>query len=261
MDRQYKQLGKMTEFKAEETGEFRATFSTMNVIDLHGDVTLPGAFKQGQEVRISYWAHRWGDLPVGKGAIFADDTRAWVDGKFFLDTDGGVQTYRTVKNLGTLQEWSYGFQIEKQSYGTFAERDVRFLEKVDVFEVSPVLLGAGRNTGTDTIKAFEWEGEDGTWKFADHTCRMLVSVESFVERAKSLNSLRAKEGRVLSASNRQRLMDVAGQMGDLKNVLDELVAATAPKSADNQVTKDMLHSLQLQVLATDSKVREVLSGV
>lgn len=90
---------------------------------------------------------------------------------------------------------------------------------------------------------------------------MLVSVESFVERAKSLNSLRAKEGRVLSASNRQRLMDVAGQMGDLKNVLDELVAATAPKSADNQVTKDMLHSLQLQVLATDSKVREVLSGV
>jgi len=141
------------EFKAEgEPGEFTATFSTLNVMDHDGDVTLPGAFKDGQAVRISYWGHRWHDLPVGKGVIHSDEERAWVDGDFFLDFEAGSETYKTVKNLGELQEWSYGFDILKESFGKFEDRDVRFLEGLDVHEVSPVMLGAGIGTETTSIK-------------------------------------------------------------------------------------------------------------
>jgi phage head maturation protease len=75
-----------------------------------------------------------------------------VDGRFFLDTEGGKETYRTVKNLGELQEWSYGFDILKESYGEFDDRSVRFLEALDVHEVSPVMLGAGIGTHTTAIK-------------------------------------------------------------------------------------------------------------
>jgi len=145
------------EFKEDgEPGEFRAVFSTFNVIDHDHDVTLPGAFEDGQKVRISYWGHRWMDLPVGRGEIHQDEEKAWVDGRFFLDTDGGKQTYLTVKHLSPdLQEWSYGYDIEESRLGEFEEQDVQFLEQLTVHEVSPVMLGAGIGTGTETIKSAE----------------------------------------------------------------------------------------------------------
>jgi len=142
-------------------GEFRATFSTLNVMDHDRDVTLPGAFKDGQAVRIAYWGHRWHDLPVGKGVIHSDEEKAWVDGAFFLDTEAGSETYKTVKNLGELQEWSYGFDILKESFGQFEGQDVRFLEGLDVHEVSPVFLGAGIGTETTAIKGAKGEGSPG----------------------------------------------------------------------------------------------------
>jgi len=143
-------------FKSDgDTGEFQAVFSTFNVIDLDGDVTLPGAFEDGQKVRVAYWGHRWQDLPVGKGVIHADDEKAWIDGQFFLDTDVGRETYRTVKNLGDLQEYSYGYDIIEADIGKFEEQDVTFLKKLTVHEVSPVMLGAGIDTRTTDIKALK----------------------------------------------------------------------------------------------------------
>ncbi len=135
-----------------EPGEFTAVFSRFNVIDHDGDVTVPGAFKDGQAVRIAYWGHRWQDLPVGRGAIHQDDEKAWVDGRFFLDTTAGKETYQTVKNLGELQEWSYGFDVEEADPGVFEGEDVVFLRRLNVHEVSPVMLGAGIGTGTTAIK-------------------------------------------------------------------------------------------------------------
>jgi len=141
------------EIKADgQPGEFRAVFSTLNVIDKDGDVTLPRAFKDGAPVRISYWGHRWQDLPVGRGVIHADDKQAWVDGQFFMDTQAGKETYQTVKNLGDLQEWSYGYEILQSSQGQFEDQDVRFLKELEVPEVSPVMLGAGIDTHTESIK-------------------------------------------------------------------------------------------------------------
>jgi len=134
-------------------GEFRAVFSTFNVIDHDRDVTLPGAFTEGQAVRIAYWGHRWEDLPVGRGEIHQDRRQAWVDGRFFLDTSAGSETYQTVKNLGELQEWSYGFDIESSRMGQFEGQDVQFLERLTVYEVSPVMLGAGVGTHTEQIKS------------------------------------------------------------------------------------------------------------
>lgn len=138
---------------SDQTGAFRAVFATLNVIDRDGDVTVKGAFSEGQEVRIARWGHNWSDLPVGKGVIHSDAGEAWVDGQFFMDTDHGAETYKTVKNLGSLQEWSYGFDVTKWSMGEFNGQQVRFLEGLDVFEVSPVMLGAGVDTRTEVIKA------------------------------------------------------------------------------------------------------------
>lgn len=209
------------EFKAEKEGSFRATFARFNVIDRDGDVTLPDAFTRGQEVRIAQWGHNWGAPAVGKGAIDFDAERAWVDGQFFLDTTAGKDTYLAVKNLGGLQEWSYGFAILERSFGEFGDppQQVQFLRRLDVFEVSPVMLGAGIGTGTDAIKGAT---------LADESEAVLTAVAGLADRLKSLADLRAKEGRTLSTANRERLKAHRESLRSIADDLDALLAATEP---------------------------------
>jgi len=145
---------------ADETGAFRAEFATLNVIDHARDVTEPGAFHDGQETLIEPWNHNDYQLPVGKGTIHEDGDKAIVEGQFFLDTQGGLEHYKTVKALGELQEWSYTFEVEDSGFGEFDGQDVRFLRKLDVWGVAPVQRGAGIDTQTVDIKSAEdGEGE------------------------------------------------------------------------------------------------------
>jgi len=141
--------------KNADRGEITAVFSTFNVIDSDGDVTLPGAFEDGVEVPISAYGHTsWqGALPVGKARIRQTDTQAILEGKFFMETQAGRDTFTVVKELGDLGQWSYGFDIVKHSFGEFEGRQVRFLERVKVHEVSPVLVGAGVGVRTLAAKA------------------------------------------------------------------------------------------------------------
>ena len=97
---------------------FRATFATLGVRDKDGDVILPGAFEEGQRVKIAGFGHNWSAV-VGKGAIHADSRRAWVDGQFNLATQAGREHYETVKFHGPDMEWSFGFQPLDHSFGDF----------------------------------------------------------------------------------------------------------------------------------------------
>lgn len=225
MEHVYKRIDPSTVvFDTAKEGEFRATFSTFNVVDLDGDVTLPGAFKNGQQVRIAQWGHNWGALPIGRGVIDSDQSRAWVDGAFLMTTQAGRDTYETVKSLDELQEWSYGFDIERASSGKFADNpfDVRFLEALDVIEVSPVMLGAGIDTGTDAIKALL------DMSLTAGSNAVLAAARELTVRYKSLADLRAKEGRVLSEANRARLKEHATTARQIADDLDALYEATAP---------------------------------
>lgn len=138
------------EIKDEDKGEVTVVFATLNVIDSDGDVTSPGAFQNGAKVRISAYGHKsWeGFLPVGKGSIREVGNEAVMDGRFFMDTAAGLDTFRVVKELGEdgLQEWSYGYDPVEYSFGDFEGQRVRFLKRLKVHEVSPVLLGAGVGT-------------------------------------------------------------------------------------------------------------------
>jgi HK97 family phage prohead protease len=215
-------------FKLEpgDQGTFQATFATFNVIDHDGDVTIPGAFTTGEAVRIAGWGHNWNMPPIGRGVIDQDESRAWVDGAFFLDTAAGLDTYLTVKHLGELQEWSYGFDIKKWSMGEFGEPPdhVRFLEDMRVIEVSPVMLGAGIDTRTDAIKSLL--ASDDT--LADQAALVLAANGALSDRLRSLAELRRKEGRELSQANRERLRLHGDSAASIAEDLRAMYAATAP---------------------------------
>lgn len=204
-------------------GSFRAVFATFDVVDHDGDVTKPGAFKNGSPVVIGSWGHKTYDLPVGKGVIVTDQREAAVEGHFFLDTEPGRNTYQTVKNLGELGEWSYVFSVMKQSFGELDGRPVRFLEDIKVYSVDPVLAGAGIDTRTTDIK-----GIDGS--FLEHSARIADELEEYVERVKERTAIREKEGRVLSAANVERLAGIAESLKACLGDLEKLVAAAEPKT-------------------------------
>jgi HK97 family phage prohead protease len=131
-----------------------AVFATLNVKDKDGDVTTKGAFKNGSPVRISAYNHgSWqGALPIGKGTIHEEGDSVVFRGQFFK-TQAAQDTRETLKGLGELAEWSYGFDVTDADHGDFKGEDVRFLKGMTVHEVSPVLIGAGVNTRTLSVKA------------------------------------------------------------------------------------------------------------
>ncbi len=156
MELNQKKLYQCKGIKVDDQGKVSLVFGTMNVIDHDGDVTLPGAIGEPQKVRMSAYNHSsWGNaLPVGKGIVYEKGDDMLYEGQFFLNTVIGKETYETVKAMEDLQEYSYGFDIKEASYGQFGpdNRDVRFLKGLKIFEVSPVLLGAGIDTRTLAIK-------------------------------------------------------------------------------------------------------------
>jgi len=136
-------------------GQVSAVFSTFNVIDADGDVTLPGAFTDGAEVPISSYGHSsWqSGVPVGKGKIRTTDTEAILDGQFFMDTQAGKDTFTAIKELGSLGQWSYGYDVLDAEPGVQNGVDVRLLKALLTHEVSPVLVGVGVNTRTLSAKS------------------------------------------------------------------------------------------------------------
>jgi hypothetical protein len=156
---QHKSLLRFEWKAAGPPGSFRAVFATLGVVDSDKDVTIAGAFTMGQPVVVSAYMHSsWYDrLPVGRGVIGADEKEAWVDGQFIMDTTDGKDTYLTVKALAELQEWSYGYEPLEVSYDP-ADLEAypgaeRLIKKQGVFEISPVLKGAGVGTRTESLKS------------------------------------------------------------------------------------------------------------
>lgn len=145
----------LSEFKSDEEGSFKAVFSTFGVKDHDGDVTMKDAFTRGQKVSIMQYGHQWHKPPIGKGMIDFDGDKAWVEAKFFLNTFQGMDTYKTIKNMEDQQEWSYGFNVVEEESGMHNGQKANILKKLDVFEVSPVMLGAGIGTRTESIKSLK----------------------------------------------------------------------------------------------------------
>ncbi len=202
--------------KDAEQGIVEAVFSTFNVVDADGDVTLPGAFDDGAEWIMSAYGHKsWdGALPVGKGIVRASDTEATFEGQFFMNTTGGRDTFEVVKQMGELQEWSYSCSPDKFSYGEHEGHSVRFLEHIiSGGEVSPVIKGAGVGTRTTAVK--------GGLTFLGETEAVLADLEALTGRAADVMAMRQSKGKGFGADSAALLHRVDAQCKRLADLLAE----------------------------------------
>lgn len=213
--------------KADDTtGALEAVFSTFGVVDSMGDIVERGAIPETQVPLV--WAHDW-TKPIGKGVVRNEPDRAVFSGQFFLDTTSGLDAYNTVKAMGDLQEYSWGLRVNDADY---VERDgaqVRVIKRAEIFEVSPVLVGANRMTGTLSLKDAQ--------SLTDHSDAALAAVADVVLRWRSLADLLLKDGRAISEARRTRMGGIADQLDaastDLRAILKE--TETPPKGIDQDV--------------------------
>lgn len=131
----------------EATGEIRAVFATLDVIDRDGDVLLPKSIGT-QRVRLSSYGHQsWaGAMPIGKGEAVEQGNEAIFAGRVFLDMPHAKEQFDLVRNMGDLQEWSFSLQDVVSDNVQRDGKSVRMIKSVRVHEVSPVFAGAGLHT-------------------------------------------------------------------------------------------------------------------
>ena len=71
--------------------------------------------------------------------------------------------------------------------------------------------------------------------YLDHAEHVLASVQAFIERSGSLADLRSKEGRVLSAANRERLSTLHDLLAECAKDIKELLDSTQPAPEKGEV--------------------------
>lgn len=215
----------------DDEGTVVAVFATLNAKDSDNDVTLPGFFGE-QNVAIAE-SHDRAKL-VGKGRIREDGNDVVMEGKYFLETIQGRESYLTAKAMGDLQEWSYGFYIEEggAKLGQFEGESVRFLTPKDdgspgamVAEVSTVLVGAGVGTHTASIKS-----TDGL-RFVEQAEQVAHDAEMLVVRAAEIQAMRAEKGKQMGADSVEKLLTVKTRIESALAMLSDLTVADEPDGA------------------------------
>lgn len=200
-------------------GEVTAVISTLDVIDLDGDVLRKGAFTDGASVVISAFNHEswYGALPVGTGSISEQGNEIILDAKFFLDTVNGRDTFTAVKRLAEkgLGEWSYSLENVDAADGTWNGEPARIITKVDVREASPVLKGASIGTRTLSAKA---SGRT----FEEHFTEVLTAVKALHERAREVVTLRVEAGKPpIAEASKEMLATLHTEMKALEETLGD----------------------------------------
>jgi HK97 family phage prohead protease len=241
--------------EGEDEGSLEAVISTFHVVDRDGDIVLPSAFKDGEEIPM-VWSHDW-QMPIGKGRIRVTDTQAIFEGRLNLNTDWGRNAYESIKFMGPLQEYSWGFQVLESD---IVERDGekrRAIVQTERFEASPVLVGAaGRNrTGTLAIKSLADSTLTERLPLDDHAAAVLAANAALVERLQSHADLKTrptathKEGRILSEANRERIKTHAESARAMADDLDALYTATTPAPKDDGKAARALRGEALRQIA------------
>lgn len=205
-------------------GTFEAVFATMNVVDKDGDITVNGAFGQ-QDVVISQWNHgSWKEgaaaLPIGVGKIYEVGDKALVSGEFDMNDPDAVKTYnkfKYMKSKGRNIEFSYALPKKEFDYIDMNGERRRRLKKIQVPEVSPVLMGAGMDTELLSVK-----NAKQSIPIKEHFETVQAAVKGLVDRITSLGELREAEGRHPSEETLQSAAQLKSELSDLICKLDEV---------------------------------------
>lgn len=239
------------EIKSIEGRTVTGIFCVHGNIDEGGDRSLPGSFAsttiKGRDRVRFLWQHNSNEPPVATVDDIHEVSRLDLPSSVLAyapDAMGGVQITRTYLETpraneiltgikaGAIDEMSYAYEATNATFEEVDGRQIRNIHEIKLFDASDV--NWGMNAATVASKS---GGLHAGLPFQVHSATVLAAVEEFIDRARDIQSLRAKEGRMLSAANVVRLQGLydalAAAAGDLKTLLD----STAPPKADTNAVR------------------------
>ena len=167
----------------DDEGIVEAVVSVTGVQDEVNDVILPGAYTATLAKRLpkGVFSHDWEkpvartleikelmpgdpDLPThtARGDVWPEGAGALlVKCQFNLATQQGREAYENVKFYGDEQEWSIGYNVPRGGARIDQRKGLRYINKLDLFEYSPVLFGAMPLAGTTGAKELAMAGDYG----------------------------------------------------------------------------------------------------
>lgn len=206
----------------DQKGIVEAIVSVTGVEDQVKDIIKPGAYKDTLNARTpkGVWSHDW-NTPVSRTLEVRElmpgdadlpkttrDGKAWpaeagglkVRTQFNLETTRGREAYSDVKFFGDSAEWSIGYKVPPGGAVKDAKTGIRTINRLNLFEYSPVLFGAMPHAVTTSVKTAQEalmerksagevvgvvEGEEPEWWAAEEgkTWSEAARVESAAVRA------------------------------------------------------------------------------
>lgn len=217
-----------TNAKTSPSGEFEAVVSAFGVVDSYGTRMLQGAFAESIEKKLPkvLFHHEWTsgvgvvteaeELPAGDERLpenIREYGGLWVKGKLNTETQRGSDLLSDMK-FGIYDEWSVGFEVVTERA---ADDGVIEFQKVNLIEVSPVLVGANPLTATTNIRSAE-----------DADTQLRAALNVIRDHAKAHGNMRIREGRKLSGAMRNRLEGIVSILQDAAKDISGILEDTAP---------------------------------
>jgi HK97 family phage prohead protease len=157
-----------------DDGEFEGYASVWDRVDLVNDVVVKGAFAASLKARPAskvkmLFQHSMAE-PIGVWTELVEDAKGLkAKGRLILETTKGREVYALMK-AGALDGLSIGFKTLKDTYDR--TKGIRYLQKVDLHEISVVTFGALPAATVTAVKAADQ---------AEHARRVVAALNRAAE--------------------------------------------------------------------------------
>ncbi len=150
---------------ADEAGMIEGYGSTFGgEPDSYGDVVMPGAFADSLKAHMAagtmplmLWGHESYSPPIGNWTEMAEDRKGlFIKGQIDLEDPMGARVHRAMKR-NSVRSFSIGYETVESTKDP-KRSGVRLLEKLQLWEVSPVNFPANRAATVTAVKTIR-EGE------------------------------------------------------------------------------------------------------
>lgn len=169
--------------------------------------------------------HDWSGLPVASlNDAYEDDHGLFIDAAFHStpEAQAARTTVKERMERGKSVKLSIGYEVLADEY----TNEGRLLKDIKLFEVSLVTVPANHAASVTGAKGFLPDG----MPLVDYSDAVLAAVKEFDRRVSSLREMRAKQGRVLSETNRKRIGSLLEALTAVADDLNTLLAETEPKA-------------------------------
>jgi HK97 family phage prohead protease len=237
---------------------FSGYASTFGNVDSDGDIIMPGAFTdtipEFLESGFVAWQHQW-DNPIGKPVEAYEDSKGLYVSATISDTQQGRDARQLILD-GVVRKMSIGFRTlksrqlsedeGKQILGDdgyekalkslpFYAEGIRAIEKVQLFEFSPVSLPANAQA---LITAAKDSGSESP--FNDHLLSMGSALDAFVTRLEHKVATRTRDGRSLSQAQLEQVEDIHSSLERAYSVTKGLLEPPVKTHTKEEIELEML---------------------